>query len=288
MKIFLACCTLALISTAYCQDSIIESYAVTVNTEIKPKKQRFFDHDYGPLSISTNLTALFSIYPYNRRWSIEPEYQFTDQFSLKVPLMIGFDKAHTIGAPEYYSTFYSPTYSGENFDINTIPEINVLPSKLNEIDVIFQTGISPKYYFNGKSKSYFSYYGSVALNVGIADQYSLYIYDRLDSTSYYDSWEQTEVEAWDYADRTEEYRSDEFVYFNHEVLVGMDYNFSRRITCTLEMGYSSKFFGRPQRQDHLYTAILDGAHELTHEGPFETYNRRDSNVRLRFLLTARF
>lgn len=288
MKVFLACCTLALISAAYCQDSIIESYAVTVNTEIKPKEQRFFDHDYGPLSISTNLTSLFSISPYNRRWSIEPEYEFTDRWSLKVPLVIGFDKAHNINVLQSVPSYYSyDTYSNSSYDPNSIPDIKYLPRRNNEIDVIAQVGVSPKYYFNGKSTSFFSFYGSAAFNMGLADQYSLHIYDDLDSSSYYSPSQQADIYQWEVRERREEYKSDEFMYFNHELLLGMDYNFSRRVTCTFEMGYSSRFYGRPERQDCLYATIQD-SYELVHEGPFPAYNRDRREVRFRLFLTARF
>lgn len=289
MKVLCTFFFISLAISAFGQDSTWQQYGVKIDASTPPRVKAHMKHAYGPLSISTNLTSLISYRPFNNKVTIEPEYQFSDRFSLKIPIGIGLKRSYTVGTLEEfsgYSSYYR--YNNNNFDPNVVPNIVEMPYRKYVEDIIVQGGVNPKYYFNGKSLNILSVYGSLGLNVGIADQYKLHLYDRLDSTSYYNSWQQTQVYEWRIREEQAIYQNHQFVFFNYEILFGVDINFSRRITCTYEMGYVSKLMGKPTWEDRIYTAIHDQDYVLNYEGPINDTGRRKSTFRSRLLLTFRF
>ncbi len=290
MKSILMGIAVFLVTTAFCQDDTTwNRYAVEVSPTIYKKPPPSLKHEFGALSIGTNLTALFRNQPYNSRLTVEPEYQLSDHISVKLPMVIGLFRTRIVGQRTgYFGMSPWDKYEVYDFDANTIPEFRLRPKVKNWDDIIVQAGINPKYYINGKSKNLLSFYGSAAFNVGLADQYSYRGYDRMDSVDYY-NWELEEYETgWTVEEGEVEFENHEFAFFNYELLIGMDYNFSRRLSATIEMGYSSPLYGRPARQDILYTAIFDEEYQVNFEGALETYGRKSLPFRTRIFLSYRF
>ena len=290
MKSILTLIAVFLTITAFCQDDTTwNRYAVKVNPTIYKKPPPSLNHQFGAFSIGTNLTALFRNRPYNSRLTIEPEYQFSDHLSIKLPLVIGLFETRIIGQrTDFYGMSPWDKYEVYDFDANTTPVLRLLPKVENWDDIIVQAGINPKYYINGKSKSLLSFYAGAAFNVGLADQHSYRGYDRMDSTEYYNYSIQGLETVWTTEEGEVEFDNHEFVFFNYELLVGMDYNFSRRLSATLEMGYSSPLYGRPEREDLIYTAIFDEDYKVNFEGSLETSGPTSLPFRMRVLVSYRF
>jgi hypothetical protein len=261
----------------------------------KPKK--VMQYEYGLWSLSTNLTALMPVDPMNVRMTIEPEYEINSRFSVKFPLMIGL-------APKFQTDFnYAYTYLGYGGDYfsdyipGAMPEFEVIPNRRQVESTVVQAGVNPKYYFNHKSKNIISFYGGLALNVGIADAYSMRRYDRVDTTGYMSStWNGSFYETewrtyWQHHETEELYlENNQFNYFNYEVLLGFDFNFSQHLTATFEMGFSSTLYSSTAlATDKVYTAIHnENNYVQTFDGRNVSHSGGHMFTRGRLLLTYRF
>ncbi|TNE76093.1 MAG: hypothetical protein EP333_03220 [Bacteroidetes bacterium] len=278
--------------------NIPNNESVTLNFS-EPELERVskIKYEYGPFSISSNLFALLPIVATNSRITIEPEYDLNQWFSIKIPMVIGITRSYSEGVD--YSN-EAGTYIAYSYDERYYPNYTPPVQSNRELmrDVIIQGGITPKFYFNRKSKSIISMYGSTSLNFGIADAYSMTRYDRLGDTllgseeynyengswEWYTTWdkEQTRTEALYYDKNV-------YSYFNFELMFGSDFNLSRLFTFTLEVGYGSNFIITSELvDDKIYTAVFNDDYILNYLGPNQAGYQYRGNFRARLLLTYRF
>ncbi len=242
-------------------------------------------YDYGPWSVSSNLTALFNFGALNSRMSIEPEYTVNDYFSIKTPITFGIFNNYTIGVNNAYPlTYYyysNTTYSG--VDNPPVPEDNM---RRQAQHLVGQIGIQPKIYPFKKDDHLLSMYVSPSLILGVTDRYAVERYDRSDTVSYWSN-SQTFI-YWETNTDYELISHNEHFFFNYEFLVGLDVHMGKALGMSLEAGYASKIQGEPQKNDKVYTSYNGGPYQLVYDAkPKFTYGDRN-RFRFRLLLTYRF
>ena len=79
-------------------------------------------------------------------------------------------------------------------------------------------------------------------------------------------------------------------YFNFELLLGLDFNFSRRLTATVETGYASRLQeqGFSTVVPKVYQRIGDGEYNLVNTQEVQNFYKRDNYYKFRILLTYHF
>ena len=257
--------------------------------EFNIKRSRIHKYNYGQFSLSTNLTALIPLYLEGGRVTIEPEYRFNNFFSIKAPISIGIPRNSQI----YYQSFgFTWAYT----DYSTPPTITDLPSNFRSEDVIVQVGVSPKYYPMGKSKKYVTPYFGAAVNIGLMKDYGYYV--RSDTLGSYYSQYNPSTGNYSYTWNTGWNTTTESMiekeggrnYFNFELLLGLDFNFSKRLTATVETGYASRLQeqGFSTVVPKVYQRIGDGEYNLVNTQEVQNFYKRDNYYKFRILLTYHF
>ena len=246
--------------------------------EFNIKRSRIHKYNYGQFSVSTNLTALIPLYLAGGRVTIEPEYRFNNFFSIKAPISIGIPRNSQV----YYQ---SPGFTYTYTDYSTPPTITHLPSIFKSEDVIVQVGVSPKYYPMGKSKKYVTPYFGAAVNIGLIKYYGADYYVRSDTLgSYYNyTWDT----GWNTTTESIIEKEGDRNYFNFELLLGLDFNFSKRLTATVETGYASRLQeqGVSTVVPRVYQRIGDGEYNLVNTQEAQNFYKRDNYYKFRILLT---
>lgn len=244
---------------------------------IAPKSKRVYKNTYGTFSVSTNLTALIPFRYQANRITIEPEYRVNEFFSVKLPLSIGL--ASVMSSYQNYPGYFSQVY----VDYSTPPELMYPPYFYQPENIIIQVGVNPKYYPFGKSNRFFAPYLGGAVNFGIVKDYGMDSFLEIDTASYTNNDVYWQTNA-----RTTTITEGERNYFNFEGLIGMDFNFSNRITLTYEMGYSSQLLGEGNLNFRVYRKVGTGEPELIYDEPQDYTRGSHSKYKARLLLTYHF
>jgi len=273
-------------------DRVVNTASISNSTgEFNIKRSRIHKYNYGQFSVSTNLTALIPLYVTGGRVTIEPEYRFNNFFSIKAPISIGIPRKSHV----YYQL---PGFTYTYTDYSTPPTMTYLSSIIMIEDVIVQVGVSPKYYPMGKSKKYVTPYFGAAVNIGLMKDYGADYYvqsDTLGSSSYeYNpstgNYSYTWNTYWNTTTESIVEKEGERNYFNFELLLGLDFNFSKRLTATLETGYASRLQeqGVSTVDPKVYQRIGDGEYNLVNTQEVQNFYKRDNYYKFRILLTYHF
>ncbi|MFT5820922.1 MAG: hypothetical protein ACI8ZM_002170 [Crocinitomix sp.] len=228
-------------------------------------------YSYGKFAISTNLTSFVgdalrrsSAFFYDNTWfSIEPEYWFHDRLSVKFPILIGLE-ANLSNSPkalnlEISSWDYWVDYNWETGFISA-PEIQDRQENYYLYDggghhrnLQFQLGINPKFYLT-KNRRVMPYIGqsiSVAfLNMKTIDYFTTYseTVNAETGVTYY-TFEYEEQLIYDSQSAT----------FKYEGMFGLNFNLTRGLNFTTEVGYSNRNKAVNDEADRVYlrTDVLD-------------------------------
>ena len=261
-------------------DPVVNTASISKRTsEVNMKISGINKYNYGQFSVSTNLTALIPLYLAGGRVTIEPEYRFNNFFSIKAPISIGIPRNSQV----YYQ---SPGFTWTYTDYSTPPTNTYLPSFFM-IEIV-QVGVSPKYYPMGKSKKYVTPYFGAAVNIGLIKDYGADYYVRSDTLgSYYNYTWNT---GWNTTTESIIEKQGERNYFNFELLLGIDFNFSKRLTATLETGYASRLQekGVSTVVPKVYQRIGDGEYNLVNAQEVQNFYKRHNYYKFRILLTYHF
>ncbi|MEX1002399.1 MAG: hypothetical protein WDZ35_09825 [Crocinitomicaceae bacterium] len=240
----------------------------------------------------------------NRTFTLEPEYLIFDWLSLKIPITIPltFDEPTTFynsNTPTEFSMSYGHFYSSflnyrldqdlEGFDNLTTADIefdNSLKSGLTRPakNLLFQVGISPKFYPLGQMKH--SLYLAPSLLFGMANLFSVDYYATFDTLTYSDFSGQI-IEKWRLREEYGVQKRSPFFFVRSEVLVGINFNWWKHFCFSFETGYSS-YIPNKGEADNVYMRL--GTEEYQHKGSFQynPKNRISGYVVSRLHLVYRF
>ena len=207
--------------------SLIETKTSTTKNTSKEFDSNVGKYSYGKWSISTNLTSLFSTIERNSRFTIEPEYDFTSKFSVRVPIRIG------VGDYYFYEDYTTSVYF-EGYSVNEPPQVRRNYNDdyyIYEENVIFELAINPKFYPYGKHhRGLLSPYVGAALIAGIwkVQNESQNITVARGTSSGYEYWSIIEASAFK--------KQSNVPFMSSELTVGSDFTFSRTINLAVETG----------------------------------------------------
>jgi len=258
--------------------------------EFNIKRSRIHKYNYGQFSVSTNLTALIPLDLAGGRVTIEPEYRFNNFFSIKAPISIGIPRnRRPYDSQPYFDSQYLNYSTGPGFSdpYGVIPE-----------DIIVQIGVNPKYYPIGKSKKFIAPYLSGAVNFGIYKDYGNDYYVQSDTSGSSNTQYNPSTGIYSYTWNTYWNTTTESIvekeggrnYFNFELLLGLDFNFSKRLTATVETGYASRLQeqGVSTVVPKVYQRIGDGEYNLVNAQEVQNLYKRYNYYKFRILLTYHF
>ena len=247
-------------------------------SEVNIKRSGIKKYNYGQFSVSTNLTALIPLNLTVGRVTIEPEYRINELFSVKLPI--------SIGIPRNRRSYYvkKPNFDSQYLNYSTAPVMLGDPYNYLSEDIIVQIGVNPKYYPIGKSKKLIAPYLSGAVNFGITKEYGKDYY--VQSNTYGGAWNT----YWNTTTESTVKKEGERNYFNFELLLGLDFNLSKRLTATVETGYASKLqeLGVSTVVSKVYQRIGEGEYNLVNAQEVQNLYKRHNYYKFRILLTYHF
>lgn len=253
-------------------------------------------YDYGRFSINAsfsptietkNWSARNLFFADEGRFSIEPEFIVNPHFSLRIPIVVGLgQKAYSSGAhAEYlgsvhtgygssgngtiylYGDFFN--YKGQE-DHTNLPVVDSRNSPWNYDSMynghikhlIFQIGISPKFFPFGQTQN--AFYISPSINVGQADRYAVNYYTTFTPTSYTSVYTGELVETWEIKEEKAVVQGQsKFLFFRGEVLFGFNFNLTKSLNFAFESGLSTGILNQGEK-DHVYTRIEGGDYNLAY------------------------
>ena len=260
-------------------DPVVNTASISKRTsEVNIKRSGIKKYNYGQFSVSTNLTALIPLNLTVGRVTIEPEYRINELFSVKLPI--------SIGIPRNRRSYYvkKPNFDSQYLNYSTAPVMLGDPYNYLSEDIIVQIGVNPKYYPIGRSKKYIAPYLSGAVNFGIAKDYGKDYY--VQSDTYGGAWNT----YWNTTTESTVKKEGERNYFNFELLLGLDFNLSKRLTATVETGYASKLqeLGVSTVVSKVYQRIGEGEYNLVNAQEVQNLYKRHNYYKFRILLTYHF
>ena len=260
-------------------DPVMNTASISKRTsEVNIKRSGIKKYNYGQFSVSTNLTALIPLNLTVGRVTIEPEYRINELFSVKLPI--------SIGIPRNRRSYYvkKPNFDSQYLNYSTAPVMLGDPYNYLSEDIIVQIGVNPKYYPIGKSKKLIAPYLSGAVNFGIAKEYGKDYY--VQSNTYGGAWNT----YWNTTTESTVKKEGERNYFNFELLLGLDFNLSKRLTATVETGYASKLqeLGVSTVVSKVYQRIGEGEYNLVNAQEVQNLYKRHNYYKFRILLTYHF
>ena len=260
-------------------DPVVNTASISKRTsEVNIKRSGIKKYNYGQFSVSTNLTALIPLNLTVGRVTIEPEYRINELFSVKLPI--------SIGIPRNRRSYYvkKPNFDSQYLNYSTAPVMLGDPYNYLSEDIIVQIGVNPKYYPIGKSKKLIAPYLSGAVNFGITKEYGKDYY--VQSNTYGGAWNT----YWNTTTESTVKKEGERNYFNFELLLGLDFNLSKRLTATVETGYASKLqeLGVSTVVSKVYQRIGEGEYNLVNSHEFQNLYKRHNYYKFRILLTYHF
>ena len=282
-------------------DPVVNTASISKRiSEVNMKISGINKYNYGQFSVSTNLTALIPLYLAGGRVTIEPEYRINELFSVKLPISIGIPR-NTLPIyplPDFDSQYLNYSTRPVMFGFNFFTDLTFGDhyDYLSE-DIIVQIGVNPKYYPIGKSKKFIAPYLSGAVNFGIAKNYGKDYYVQSDTFStdfHYNpstgNYSYTWNTYWNTTTESIVKKEGERNYFNFELLLGLDFNFSKRLTATLETGYASRLQekGVSTVVPKVYQRIGDGEYNLVNAQEVQNFYKRHNYYKFRILLTYHF
>jgi hypothetical protein len=280
-------------------DPVVNTASISKRTsEVNIKRSGIKKYNYGQFSVSTNLTALIPLYLTGGRVTIEPEYRINELFSVKLPISIRTSR-------NIRSHFPKPYFDSQYLNYSTRPVmfgykhkyLNGDPYDYLSEDIIVQIGVNPKYYPIGRSKKYIAPYLSGAVNFGIAKDYGKDYYVQSDtfSTDFYQDpstgyYNYTWNTYWNTTTESIVEKEGERNYFNFELLLGLDFNLSKRLTATLETGYASRLQeqGVSTVVPKVYQRIGEGEYNLVNAQEVQNFYKHHNYYKFRILLTYHF
>ena len=273
-------------------DPVVNTASISKRTsEVNIKRSGINKYNYGQFSVSTNLTALIPLNLTVGRVTIEPEYRINELFSVKLPI--------SIGIPRNRRSYYvkKPNFDSQYLNSSTAPVMLGDPYNYLSEDIIVQIGVNPKYYPIGKSKKLIAPYLSGAVNFGITKEYGKDYYVQSDtfSTDFYQDpstgyYNYTWNTYWNTTTESIVEKEGERNYFNFELLLGLDFNLSKRLTATVETGYASKLqeLGVSTVVSKVYQRIGEGEYNLVNAQEVQNLYKRHNYYKFRILLTYHF
>ena len=260
-------------------DPVMNTASISKRTsEVNIKRSGIKKYNYGQFSVSTNLTALIPLNLTVGRVTIEPEYRINELFSVKLPI--------SIGIPRNRRSYYvkKPNFDSQYLNYSTAPVMLGDPYNYLSEDIIVQIGVNPKYYPIGKSKKHIAPYLSGAVNFGITKEYGKDYY--VQSNTYGGAWNT----YWNTTTESTVKKEGERNYFNFELLLGLDFNLSKRLTATVETGYASKLqeLGVSTVVSKVYQRIGEGEYNLVNAQEVQNLYKRHNYYKFRILLTYHF
>jgi hypothetical protein len=207
--------------------------------------------NYGPLSIGTNLTSFLggavrssSAFFYdNSNFSIEPEYRIHERVTIKFPIYIGIqaDKNTTplLLSKSFNTWNYIVQFNANEADLS-LPEIqnraeiyfgNV--DREHSRDLEFQFGIAPKFYLT-QQRRVMPYIGQ-SFNIGFVN---------LKVTDYFMTFSVEKNNPGDVYFHTFRYENQltsnsQTTVFKYEGMFGLDFNLTKGLNFSTEVGYSN-------------------------------------------------
>ncbi len=221
-------------------------------------------YSYGKFAVSTNLTSLIAgrqrdkrrLFYENSYFSIEPEYWVNDRFSIKIPILIGLH-------PNKYSNPYevNVTYNSWSYilqfheDEASLPDPTIAnrselyfnsnaEGHIRELD--YQFGITPKFYLTKNTKV--SPYIGQSLNVGFVnlrtiDYFMTFSVEKNIPTDTYFHTFRTERQV---------ISNSQTAVFKYEGMFGLNFNFTRTLNFSTEVGYSNINRATNKEPDRVY------------------------------------
>jgi hypothetical protein len=280
-------------------DPVVNTASISKRTsEVNIKRSGIKKYNYGQFSVSTNLTALIPLYLTGGRVTIEPEYRINELFSVKLPISIRTSRNIRSHYPKpYFDSQYLNYSTGPVMFGYKHKYLNGDPYDYLSEDIIVQIGVNPKYYPIGRSKKYIAPYLSGAVNFGIAKDYGKDYYVQSDtfSTDFYQDpstgyYNYTWNTYWNTTTESIVEKEGERNYFNFELLLGLDFNLSKRLTATLETGYASRLQeqGVSTVVPKVYQRIGEGEYNLVNAQEVQNFYKHHNYYKFRILLTYHF
>ncbi|MBK9192577.1 MAG: hypothetical protein IPM77_14345 [Crocinitomicaceae bacterium] len=232
------------------------------------------------------------IYCYNSTWYIEPEWNFSDKWTVGLPLVFGSGVSKNGGThigplsspaysylEEYYYQVYG-TYPSNDFPAIAKNEYSYSLDfeslcKIHRPELVFQTGLSVKYYPFGQKLNAFYLGQQLSFGRGNYNQANFYI--DADTAGYYSDWDGY-VAGWTTAHQTIVYRPSYFNYLNYTTKFGIDFNISKIISFNAEASFSNAMKNRGV-SDSIFVSrfnepyiFLRSENNTSYNDSFYTYN----------------
>lgn len=224
---------------------------------------------------------------YNPTWSIEPEWRISDKWTLGLPVVVGSEISRESGAytgslANYYYTsmnFYYPVngaypnepeyslnYYGYYYDHYSYLNFDKL-NKIHRPELIFQTGVSARFYPFGQKANAFYIGQKFSLGRGNYNQANFFI--DVDTLGDEDYWG-TITYNWFSTNQTVKYQPAAFTYFNYATSFGVDLNISNVISFNAEVAFSSAM-GNRGPADSVFVSKFGEPYKFELTEKFDTY-----------------
>lgn len=203
----------------------------------------------------------FSYISSSRVFSIEPEIQISNQFSLAIPIYFGIDK---MDINSYDGTLYT---SWNYIDSATVPTLTYIQTNYQRrLDMIGQVGAQGKWFPWGheiRQSSTFYPFVSMGLTTALYDIYAM---------DFGQTWNSTNIEEVGPAGYSNgqnapalEARSHKTLVFRGEFLLGVELLFGQHFGLIYSLGYSTRRYYANEATDRFYSRRENEAYELLAE-----------------------
>lgn len=233
------------------------------------------NYEFGKWSVSTDLFSLLALNR-NSIVTLEPEYEVNSQFSVRIPLRFGLSNYF------FFDYFYYETGDyWASYIANEPPHNDYIPTRGFYDQLVFEVGITPKYYFYSKSGRFFSPYVAASLKAGMWFGQTEDFYIGVDTLT-----SQNNTTNWYINDLNKSTNELNIPFINTELLIGVDLVFSRVLNLTFETGLDINMGHGDLGTGYIYTKYFKNDYALAGQ----IYNNFYNNVQRRFrvLLTYRF
>jgi hypothetical protein len=207
----------------------------------------------------------FSYISSGRVFSIEPEFQVSNQFSVAVPIYFGVNRMNL-------NTYDGTLYTSWNYiDSVTTPTLTYIQTNYQRpLDMIGQIGAQGKWFPWGheiRDKSKFYPFLSVGIHTALYDIYAM---------DFGQTWTQENIDyigPGGYGSGGQNapsiaVRSHKTMVFRGEFLIGVELLFGKSFGFTYSMGYSTRRFYSNEATDRLYSRRAGEEYELIAEPKF--------------------
>lgn len=229
---------------------------------------------FGPVLMRNLFLTQFN---HNATIRIEPEYLLHPKIAIKIPIVIGLGiesspyQVVNFASTDYYSNqwyfdFNVPIYPAaleltrRNPQSQSVSFTNYTP--VHKSELLYQIGITPKFYPFGQTKN--AFFISQSINWGRGNFNSVdyyYDYDTIISGGY---------TYWNQKSETAVVNKNWFNYFRFETLVGINFNISSFLCFSVESGFSTSMRNNGNVEDRVYLKTPDQDYQVIYTGVYQT------------------